>query len=97
MGDGKGGPGYLLDGEFPNQGPRFDHRGAVGMSNAGPRTDGSQFFIAFQAAGWLDGKHTIFGEVVDSEAALAALEGAGTRSGTPSTPLVIERAELIVD
>ncbi|MBI5850038.1 MAG: peptidylprolyl isomerase [Planctomycetes bacterium] len=95
-GDGKGAPAYKLDGEFPPGGPRHDRRGIVSMANAGPGTDGSQFFVTFDATPWLDGKHTIFGEVIDSEPALQALEANGSRPGLPRVALRIERAELLV-
>ena len=62
-GTGRGGPGYTFEDEFN------DHkivRGALAMANAGPNTNGSQFFIVTtEAAPWLDGKHTVFGQVVD--------------------------------
>jgi peptidyl-prolyl cis-trans isomerase B (cyclophilin B) len=63
QGTGTGGPGYTFEDEFN------DHkvvRGALAMANAGPNTNGSQFFIVTTgAASWLDGKHTVFGEVTD--------------------------------
>jgi peptidyl-prolyl cis-trans isomerase B (cyclophilin B) len=96
LGTGAGGPGYRLEGEFPSTAPRHDRRGVLSMANAGPGTDGSQFFITFQATPWLDGKHTVVGEVMEGEPALQALEANGTRPGTPRSPLRIERAELIV-
>ena len=62
-GTGTGGPGYTFEDEF-NQ--HRIVRGALAMANAGPNTNGSQFFIVtVQAAEWLDGKHTVFGEVTD--------------------------------
>ena len=62
-GTGMGGPGYTFEDEF-NQHPIV--RGALAMANAGPNTNGSQFFIVtVNAAPWLDGKHTVFGEVSD--------------------------------
>jgi cyclophilin family peptidyl-prolyl cis-trans isomerase len=62
-GTGTGGPGYTFEDEF-NQHKVV--RGALAMANAGPNTNGSQFFIVTtQAAPWLDGKHTVFGEVTD--------------------------------
>ena len=92
-GTGTGGPGYTFEDEFN------DHkvvRGALAMANAGPNTNGSQFFIVtIQAADWLDGKHTVFGEVVDGMDAVDAIEGTATGGGDrPVEPQVIERIEL---
>ena len=67
------------------------------MANAGPGTDGSQFFITFVATPWLDGKHTIFGEIVSGMETLQALEAAGTRGGTTTEPLLISRASISVE
>jgi peptidyl-prolyl cis-trans isomerase B (cyclophilin B) len=95
VGRGTGGPGYKMDGEFsPNV--RHDKPGLLSMANAGPGTDGSQFFLTFVPTPHLDNMHTIFGEVVEGEAVLAALEAAGSPSGTPSESLVIERATVEV-
>jgi peptidyl-prolyl cis-trans isomerase B (cyclophilin B) len=92
-GTGTGGPGYTFEDEFN------DHkvvRGALAMANAGPNTNGSQFFIVTtDAAPWLDGKHTVFGEVTNGMDAVDAIEGADTGPGDqPSEPQVIERVEL---
>ena len=92
-GDGTGGPGYTFEDEIN------EHkvvRGALAMANAGPDTNGSQFFIVTTAAApWLDGKHTVFGEVVDGMDAVDAIEGTATGSGDrPVEPQVIERIEL---
>ena len=65
MGRGMGGPGYQYAGEFSPK-VRHDTPGLLSMANAGPGTDGSQFFLTFKPTPWLDGKHTIFGEVVGS-------------------------------
>ena len=62
------------------------------MANSGPGTDGSQFFLSFVPALWLDGKHTIFGEVVDGMATVEALEARGSQSGSTSEPLSITKA-----
>ena len=92
-GTGTGGPGYTFEDEFN------DHkvvRGALAMANAGPNTNGSQFFlVTIDAAPWLDGKHTVFGQVTDGMDAVDAIEGTPTGSGDkPVEPQVIERIEL---
>ena len=89
-GTGTGGPGYTFEDEFN------DHkvvRGALAMANAGPNTNGSQFFIVTtEAADWLDGKHTVFGQVADGMDAVDAIEGTPTGAGDrPVEPQVIER------
>jgi cyclophilin family peptidyl-prolyl cis-trans isomerase len=93
QGTGTGGPGYTFEDEIN------EHRivrGALAMANAGPNTNGSQFFIVTaDAAPWLDGKHTVFGEVVDGMDAVDAIEAAPTGPGDrPNEPQVIERVEL---
>ena len=92
-GTGTGGPGYTFEDEF-NQ--HRIVRGALAMANSGPNTNGSQFFIVTtQEAPWLDGKHTVFGEVTAGMEAVDAIEGLPTGSGDrPSEPATIERVEL---
>src|SRR5262245_33596219 len=92
-GDGTGGPGYEFEDE-PNQ--HRVVRGALAMANAGPDTNGSQFFIVTaEACPWLDGKHTVFGrvsggmDVVDQSSALPT--GPGDQ---PRSPVTIERVAL---
>ncbi|HLL55856.1 MAG TPA: peptidylprolyl isomerase, partial [Myxococcaceae bacterium] len=63
LGRGTGGPGYRFEDEF-GSGRRFDKPGLLAMANAGPNTNGSQFFITVAATTWLNNRHTIFGEVV---------------------------------
>lgn len=65
MGNGMGGPGYKFEDETRGSSHRFDKSGKLAMANAGPNTNGSQFFITVAPTEWLTGKHTIFGEVVE--------------------------------
>jgi peptidyl-prolyl cis-trans isomerase B (cyclophilin B) len=93
QGTGTGGPGYTFEDEFN------DHkvvRGALAMANAGPNTNGSQFFIVTtEAAPWLDGKHTVFGKVSAGMDAVDAIERTPTdRRDMPEEPVVIETVEL---
>ncbi len=92
-GDGTGGPGYTFEDES-NQ--HHVVRGALAMANAGPNTNGSQFFLVTKdEAPWLDGKHTVFGRVVEGMDAVDAIENTGTgRGDRPLEPQVIERIEL---
>ncbi len=92
-GTGTGGPGYTFEDEF-NQNKVV--RGALAMANAGPDTNGSQFFIVTTgAAEWLDGKHTVFGRVSDGMDAVDAIEATPTGAGDrPLEPQLIERIEL---
>jgi peptidyl-prolyl cis-trans isomerase B (cyclophilin B) len=92
-GTGTGGPGYTFEDEF-NQHKIV--RGALAMANAGPDTNGSQFFIVTTpAAEWLDGKHTVFGQVSDGMDAVESIEATPTGAGDrPIEPQVIERIEL---
>ena len=93
QGSGMGGPGYTFEDE-PNQHKIV--RGALAMANSGPNTNGSQFFIVTKdAAPWLDGKHTVFGQVTAGMEAVDAIEGLPTgRGDKPTEPAVIERVEL---
>ncbi len=92
-GTGTGGPGYTFEDEIN------EHkivRGALAMANAGPNTNGSQFFIVTTpSAPWLDGKHTVFGQVSDGMEAVDAIEGLPTDGrDRPIEPAVIESIEL---
>ena len=93
QGTGTGGPGYTFDDEIN------EHkvvRGALAMANAGPNTNGSQFFIVTtEAAPWLDGKHTVFGRVSAGMDAVEAIEATPSdERNRPREPQVIERVEV---
>jgi cyclophilin family peptidyl-prolyl cis-trans isomerase len=92
-GTGTGGPGYRFEDEFN------DHkveRGALAMANAGPNTNGSQFFIVTaEATPWLDGKHTVFGRVTSGMDVVDAISAVERDSGDkPRKNVAIERVEL---
>jgi cyclophilin family peptidyl-prolyl cis-trans isomerase len=92
-GDGTGGPGYQFEDEF-NQHKVV--RGALAMANAGPNTNGSQFFIVTtEEASWLDGKHTVFGQVTDGMDVVDRIsELARDANDRPREPATIDRVEL---
>ena len=93
-GTGMGGPGYTFEDEFN------DHkveRGALAMANAGPNTNGSQFFVVTaEATPWLDGKHTVFGRVTSGMDVVDAISQVDTDANDkPREAVVIERVELV--
>jgi cyclophilin family peptidyl-prolyl cis-trans isomerase len=92
-GTGMGGPGYTFEDEFND---RKVVRGALAMANAGPNTNGSQFFIVTtEAAPWLDGKHTVFGRVTDGMDVVDTISDLDTDArDRPTADVVIERVEL---
>jgi len=96
LGNGNGGPGFRYASEID---PDLSHgkRGVVSMANAGPGTDGSQFFIMFAPAPRLNGKHTIFGELAEGSGTLKMLERASSRTGKPRRHVVIEKATISVE
>jgi len=93
QGTGTGGPGYEFEDEINDN---KIVRGALAMANAGPDTNGSQFFIVTtEAASWLDGKHTVFGRVTSGMETVDSIEG--TETGAQDRPVndaVIERVEV---
>ena len=95
LGTGGGGPGFRYGGELRN-GKSHKAFGIVSMANAGPGTDGSQFFILFKSAANLDGKHAVFGEVVEGGGTVRSIEHYGSKSGEPRKPIQIRRAEILV-
>src|SRR5215472_4918154 len=92
-GTGSGGPGYTFEDEFND---RKVVRGALAMANAGPNTNGSQFFIVTAGAcPWLDGKHTVFGRVADGMDVIDTISALPTDgSDRPRSPVTIERVTL---
>jgi peptidyl-prolyl cis-trans isomerase B (cyclophilin B) len=96
QGTGTGGPGYEFEDEFNHN---KIVRGALAMANRGPNTNGSQFFIVTtDAAPWLDGKHTVFGQVASGMEAVDAIEGLETGAGDrPVEDAKIERVEVHAD
>jgi len=96
-GTGRGGPGYQYAGEFDR---KLSHSkpGMLSMANAGPNTDGSQFFLTFVPTPFLDGKHTLFGEVVGGKATLDKFEAVGTPgAGRPTRRVEIKKATITVE
>ncbi len=96
-GTGNGAPGYMYGSEID---PDLSHnkRGIVSMANAGPGTDGSQFFIMFGPALALNGKHTIFGQLVEGTGTLKKIERASSSGkGKPKRQVIIEKATISVE
>jgi peptidyl-prolyl cis-trans isomerase A (cyclophilin A) len=94
-GTGRGGPGYQFEDECPPDGPTFNQPGRLAMANAGPNTNGSQFFVTVGETPWLNGKHTIFGQVTDGYAVVEAISKAATGTqDRPQQDIVIERIDI---
>ncbi len=93
LGTGAGGPGYQYDGEC-DPSVIHDKPYLLSMANAGPGTDGSQFFLTFVETPWLDGKHTVFGEIIEGQDVMTQLEAAGSQSGQTSEELMINKAAI---
>lgn len=97
LGSGRGGPGYEFGDEFHPE-LQFDRPYLLAMANAGPGTNGSQFFITVIPTGWLNRKHTIFGEVADAESRAVVDAIATTKTDRFDRPLeevVIESVEIV--
>lgn len=93
-GTGRGGPGYRFQDEF-DEALRHDRRGVLSMANAGPDTNGSQFFITHRPTPHLDGKHSVFGQLVDGEEVLMSIPARDPNQ--PNAPAVtIESIEIQV-
>jgi peptidyl-prolyl cis-trans isomerase A (cyclophilin A) len=95
QGTGRGGPGYTFEDEVPADGPSFDRKGLLAMANAGPNTNGSQFFVTVAPTQWLTGKHTIFGEVTEGYEVVEAISRVDTdASDRPHKDVVLERVDI---
>jgi peptidyl-prolyl cis-trans isomerase A (cyclophilin A) len=95
MGSGTGGPGYAFEDECPPGGPSFDKPGLLAMANAGPGTNGSQFFLTVAPTSWLTGRHTIFGEVTDGYDVVEAISKVSVGSADrPKDDIVIEQIDI---
>lgn len=93
-GTGAGNPGYKYDGEFEGE-IGHNEAGTLSMANAGPGTDGSQFFLTFIPTPFLDGKHTVFGKVVtDLDDSLSKIEALGSRNGRTKEAVKIIKASI---
>jgi peptidyl-prolyl cis-trans isomerase A (cyclophilin A) len=93
-GTGRGGPGYTFADEFDSK-YTFDRPGLLAMANRGPNTNGSQFFITLAATDWLNGRHTIFGEIVEGMEIIRKIGGVKTGPGDrPATPVVMTRVTV---
>jgi peptidyl-prolyl cis-trans isomerase A (cyclophilin A) len=94
-GTGTGGPGYSFEDECPPGGPTFNQVGRLAMANAGPGTNGCQFFVTVAETPWLNGKHTIFGQVTEGYDVVEAIAKAPTKEqDRPVDDVVIERIDI---
>ena len=94
-GTGTGGPGYQFEDECPPDGPTFNQVGRLAMANAGPGTNGSQFFVTVTETPHLNGRHTIFGQVTEGYDVVEAISRVSTGAqDRPTDDVVIERIDV---
>ncbi len=94
-GNGMGGPGYQFEDETRHSPHRFEQKGKLAMANAGPNTNGSQFFITVVPTEWLTGKHTIFGEVMEGQDVVEKISRVPRdRQDKPNKPVVLESVTI---
>ncbi|MCB0464763.1 MAG: peptidylprolyl isomerase [Aequorivita sp.] len=95
-GDGSGNPGYAFPDEITDT-IRFNKKGLLAMANSGPNTNGSQFFITLKDTPWLDGRHTVFGEIVKGQEVVDSIGNIETEKpgDKPKVPVVIEKVNII--
>jgi peptidyl-prolyl cis-trans isomerase A (cyclophilin A) len=95
QGTGTGGPGYQFEDETKGSPHKFDKPGKLAMANAGPNTNGSQFFITLAPTTWLTGKHTIFGEVVEGQdVAEKIVKVPRNRQDRPNKDVVVKKVTI---
>jgi peptidyl-prolyl cis-trans isomerase A (cyclophilin A) len=95
QGTGMGGPGYQFEDETKNSPHKFDKPGKLAMANAGPNTNGSQFFITVANTDWLTGKHTIFGETVEGYEIVEKISKvARNRQDRPNKDVVVKSVKI---
>lgn len=94
-GTGMGGPGYRFEDECPPGAPTFNQVGRLAMANAGPGTNGSQFFVTVGETPWLNGRHTIFGQVTEGYDVVEAIAKVDTGAqDRPKENVVLERIDI---
>ena len=94
QGNGTGGPGYTIPDEFHAE-LTHDSEGVLSMANSGPNSGGSQFFVTLAPTAWLDGKHAVFGKVIEGMETIRTIGGTATGPGNhPLEPVVMEEVRI---